>query len=50
MILVIAEKYGQAPQDVESWDQYWLERAALKVEAESIRDSRTRTKNAPKRR
>lgn len=40
MILTIAEKYGQAPQDVENWDLYWLERAFLKLQGESIRQGR----------
>jgi hypothetical protein len=52
MILLLAKEYGQAPQDVEDWDQYWLERAALKIEGESIHNIReaSRAKSKSKRR
>lgn len=50
MILVLAKEYGQSPQDVENWDTYWLERAALKIEGESIHNIRERDRAKSKRR
>lgn len=44
MILILAEKYGQPPQEVEHWDRYWLERAILKAAGESLHDQREAAK------
>jgi hypothetical protein len=47
MILILAEKYGQSPQEVEQWDEYWLERAALKAAGESLhydREAKSRSR------
>jgi hypothetical protein len=35
MILRLAEKYGQAPQDVADWDLYWINRAWVLAVAEA---------------
>lgn len=48
MILVLAKEYGQSPQDVENWDVYWFERAALKLEGESIHNTRERDRSKSK--
>jgi hypothetical protein len=49
-VLILAEKYGQAPEEVESWDQYWFERAVLKLRAEKIHDDREETRREKARR
>jgi len=36
MILALAKEYGQAPQEVENWDAFWLHRAWTLMRAESI--------------
>lgn len=49
LILAIAKEYGQSPDQVETeWSAYWVNRAALKLEAESI-DSQRRANDAKKR-
>ncbi len=40
MILLLAEKYGQSPGDVENWDEFWFARAAVKLEAEGMDNAR----------
>ena len=40
LILKLAERYGQSPADVENWDEYWFERAAVEMEGESIHYSK----------
>jgi hypothetical protein len=35
-VLTVAQKYGQAPQDVEKWDEYWFNRAAELDQGEAI--------------
>ena len=36
LILIVAKEYGQSPQDVENWDSYWFERAAVKAHGEGL--------------
>ena len=47
MVLQLAEKYGRPPEEVENWDVYWFERAAVLLEGESI-DSERRKKDLEK--
>jgi hypothetical protein len=49
MILAIAEKFGQAPQDVENWEHYWYERAKTQLIGEGI-DAERRMKKLEKSR
>lgn len=44
MILILAEKYGRSPEEVEQWDSYWLERAYLKAAGESVHHEREATR------
>jgi hypothetical protein len=44
LILVLAEKYGQSPAEVENWEPYWLNRAALRLEVEYELDRRREKK------
>jgi hypothetical protein len=48
-VLQLAEKYGRSPEEVESWDSFWFDRAAVALEAESI-DSQRRASEISKRR
>jgi hypothetical protein len=34
LILVIAQRYGQSPAEVERWEEWWLNRAIIELEAE----------------
>jgi hypothetical protein len=36
MVLKLAKEYGQAPQDVEQWDEYWVLRAIELMDGESL--------------
>jgi hypothetical protein len=52
MVLKLAEKYGQSPQDVENWDEFWTVRAVELMEGESLADEAKdleRDKTKPKR-
>lgn len=50
MILALAKEYGQSPETVENWDEYWLERAALKIVGESEHRKRETQRLRKKRR
>jgi hypothetical protein len=49
LILVLAEKYGQSPEQVENWDQYWLNRAALRLEVDAELDRRREKRDKTRR-
>ncbi len=36
LVLKLAKEYGQAPQDVENWDEYWTQRAIELMDGESM--------------
>lgn len=40
LILMIAERYHQPPQEVEHWDAYWINRIATWMQAESLEHKR----------
>jgi hypothetical protein len=48
MILILAKEYGQSPQAVEEWDEYWFNRAVVDLQGRAQDDAR-RAKEARKR-
>jgi len=40
LVLRLAKEYGQAPEDVEKWDAYMFERAAVLMHAEGLEAER----------
>lgn len=48
LVLQLAEKYGRSPEEVETWDSYWFDRASILLEAEAI-DSRRRADETSKK-
>lgn len=51
-ILRLAKEYGQAPQDVENWEEWWLLRAVELLDGEAIyfaAEDKRRVRDAKKR-
>jgi hypothetical protein len=40
MVLTLAKEYGRPPEEVEDWDAYWFNRAAVKLRGENIHHER----------
>jgi len=47
---VLAKEYGQSPEVVENWDEYWFERAAVELHGRSIYERRRDEEERRKRR
>lgn len=52
MVLKLAKEYGQAPQDVEQWDEWWTVRAIELMDGEGLHsaaEDKRRTRETKKR-
>jgi hypothetical protein len=49
LILAIAEKYGRPPEEVETWDAYWFNRAVEAHIGEGLNNARKAKELAGKR-
>lgn len=48
-MLLVAERYGRAPEEVEQWDEYWFNRAVEYLEGEGLHYAKEKPTQRKKR-